>query len=323
MRRVKALVSPMPDDSMRKKMTGDLPHKLVIPRVCRGADECQFQRTVQQEIGGHQRLGKSARNATDLLSIRSDGPRGGLTEIIAILMKREPSQGHRRDGVAARRCPIRAFPPPQDERFVIVGRGKEAALLLVKKVRQQSFPQPDGLREISRLPAGFIQVDQSFDETGIILKVRLHVSLLRTIGSIESAVGTRERTDQKVRGPRRGFQIRCRAQHPGRFGHGTDHHAVPGRDDFVVQPGRHALEPRLIHERLHPINRPLHVLRRTVERLGHVVKRGGNVGNTVMLPIAVSRDVIIRTESSRVFLRGDHGPDLFRVPYEKFSFDPL
>ena len=49
----------------------------------------------------------------------------------------------------------------------------------------------------------------------------------------------------------------------------------------------------------------------------------GGIGNTVVFPIAVIGNIVIRAETDRVLLRRDDVPDLFGIPHEKLSFDAL
>ena len=142
-------------------------------------------------------------------------------------------------------------------------------------------------------------------------------------GAVQASIGTGERVEQKIRGTTSGFQIGAVSQDPCRLGHCADHHPVPGRDDFVVQPRGHAFQPRVIHEWLDPVDRPSKLFRGTGKFLGRLFERVGGIGNTVMFPISVRGNIVIRAESNRVLLRWDDFPDLFGIPHEKFPFDAL
>ena len=200
-------------------------------------------------------------------------------------------------------------------------RGKKSAVTLIEKIAQQPFAQSNGLREVSLLTAGLVDVDERLGEIGIILQIRVEMGFACTPGAIQSSVGTGERTEQKIRGTTCGFQIRGVSQDASRLGHRADHHPVPGRDDFVVQPRRHAFQPCVIHEWFDPIDRPVKLFRGTGKFLGRLFERVGGIGNTMVFPIAVSGNIVIRAKSDRVLLRRNDFPDLFGVPHEKLSFD--
>ena len=120
---------------MGNEVTGHLIEQPVVSRVCRRPDECQFQRAVQQEFRGHDRLGKPPGYATDLLAVCPNGLRGGVPKIFTILVARKPGQGHGRHGVAARGGAVRSFTASQDEGFVIIGRRKKSTVILVRENR--------------------------------------------------------------------------------------------------------------------------------------------------------------------------------------------
>ena len=73
---------------------------------------------------------------------------------------------------------------------MVIGRGKETTVLLVRKIAQQPFAQSDGLPQVALFAAGFVHVDEGFHEIGIILQVRIEVGFACPIGAIQASVRT-------------------------------------------------------------------------------------------------------------------------------------
>ena len=122
------------NDAIGNEVTGNGVEQPVVPFVAWRPEDRQFQRAVQQELRGHDRLGKPPGYATDLLAVGPNSLRGGVPKIFTILVEREAGQSHGRHGVAAWSGAVRSFASSQDEDFVIIGRGKKSTVLLIEKI---------------------------------------------------------------------------------------------------------------------------------------------------------------------------------------------
>ncbi len=286
-------------------------------------DQRNFHRTGCQEIDDQQALGEGSWISPDVATVGAYRCRSSLTEVFPPVVGRQTGQGRRGHGIATRSRSVGTLAAPQDQRLMSQGSGKESAHLDIDKIGQHPFRQTHRFLQIPLIAAGLVNIDQSLRQIGIIFQIGVQVGLPSSIGAQQPSVGGRQRAQEKVRRPLRGFAVTRHAEHPCCFRHGPNHHAVPCRDDLVVQAWRHAGRPRSVQQRGHPCEGIVQFLSSNAQFVRHGLQRLWPVQDVLVFPVAVGRDVVIGAESSRVFLGGDRRSNLLRRPHEELAFHAL
>src|SRR5688572_24769691 len=104
-------------------------------------------------------------------------------------MERESGKSRDCHGVSAGRRTVRSLPRSNNQRFMPRRCRVEPSLLLIEERFHHPLSQFKCGCEVSFLPTGFIEVDQSFRQIGIVLQYSIEMSTSLTRGTEQRSFG--------------------------------------------------------------------------------------------------------------------------------------
>ncbi len=189
-----------------------------------------------QRIANQQWLHRTQRSLCQLGVARFDG------------QPRQAQQHKGGHGVAGGDGVVLQFPGAGDQRLVVVA-GVEKATVGGAKVFDHPLGQLTGGLVPTRIEGGLVQLQQPFDEVGVILQVAVNFShcgarvsdRARFPGVPQAALVTSEFAQQEIGIAFGDLAVIVPVQRPRSFGKGGQHQAIPRGQDLFVTPWMHPL----------------------------------------------------------------------------------
>ncbi len=211
-----------------------------------------------------------------------------------------------------------------DELLVVLAGVKESAVLRVPKLIEHHFDELLGGCDPARLEGRLVQIDQRFDQVGVILQVAIQprLDVARQARAIQPAPGRAHSLQQVVRGGTGPGDVLRVVEHLPRPGERRDHQRVPRGQQLVIQP---RLDPLLA-----PLKQLLFAFVKPTAQLGDgnleqaclLLVAAGAIEYIVPLPVAVRRHIVNVAEQLGLVFREDLF-DLRAGPNEKLPLDSL
>ena len=148
--------------------------------------------------------------------------------------------------------------------------------------------------------------------------MRLSVS----VGAKQPAILPDQGVEKKISRPPCCIEVSTFPEHPSAVRQRADHHAVPRRDDLVVQPGFDPLQAGLVHFLSEFIQAALQGVWVFSQLQGDIRHGTRRIGDALPLPIPQLRNVVERIEHLGA-LHTQHALDFIRRPHEEPALNPF
>ena len=141
-------------------------------------DEGQFHRSFGQKIDYGETLRECARVTGDLPTVGAYGSHRGAAPIVTIKVEGQSGQCRSGDGVGAGNRSVHAFPVSKNEGFMLLRGREKSTLFLIHKVTDQVLRESRGCVEIRFSGTGFIEIQQSLCQVGIVFKIGVEMGTI-------------------------------------------------------------------------------------------------------------------------------------------------
>ena len=214
-------------------------------RAVQTADERHFIQPAYQHIGGVQRFGEClwifAHGIAELAQDLSGGIGiGGLASIGS-----QAQELPRHHAIAGGRDIVLQVAWAHNQRFVIIA-GVIVAAIIGREMRLGEIRQLPRDGEPALVEGRLIELEHGVDHIGVIFQVGIELAAAVLVAAHQATVFVQHALGNESAALDGRRQIIRAFQNAGRFRQAGQHHAIPGCQDLVIQPGRDALLSRAV-----------------------------------------------------------------------------